>query len=139
VGIITDLWPPSGTDLTNKAVGGRATPQNGTTYTVRQTSKTIAIGGRDISQILIDGANAGLNAGTSKLAVGQSITITYNSSASELWSSENRGAQVLRNGLLFTHQRGPALSHRAGERATREFVPWLARSDDSPACPYDRP
>jgi len=81
VGSISSPWPSSGTDLTNNVVSGRTAPQSGTPYTVRHTPKTIAVIGGDVSQILINGANTGSTAGTFKLAVGETIAITYSASA----------------------------------------------------------
>jgi len=81
VGSISSPWPSSGTDLANNVVSGRTAPQSGTPYTVRHTPKTIAVIGGDVSQILINGANTGSTAGTFKLAVGETIDITYSASA----------------------------------------------------------
>ncbi len=81
VGSISSPWPSSGTDLTNNVVSGSTAPQSGTPYTVRHTPKTIVVTGGDVSQIVINGANAGSTAGTFKLAVGETIAITYSASA----------------------------------------------------------
>jgi hypothetical protein len=53
----------------------------GTAYTVRHTPKTIVVAGGDVSQILVNGADVGLTAGAFKLGVGETIAITYNTSA----------------------------------------------------------
>jgi hypothetical protein len=81
VGSISNPWPSSGVDLTNNVVAGNPAPQSGTVYTVRHTPKTIVISGGDVSQILINGADAGSTAGAFKLGVGEAIAITYNTSA----------------------------------------------------------
>jgi hypothetical protein len=81
VGVISNPWPSNGTDLTNNAAAGKATPHSGTAYTIRHTAKTITISGGNVSQILINGAVAGATAGTFKLGVGETITITYGSPA----------------------------------------------------------
>ena len=81
MGSIASPWPLSGTDLTNNVVSGNTAPQSGTAYTVRHTPKTIVVTGGDVSQILINGADAGSTAGTFKLGVGETIVITYNASA----------------------------------------------------------
>jgi hypothetical protein len=78
VGVIASPWPSNGTDLTNNVTSGNDSPQSGTTYTVRHTSKTVVVTEGDVSQILIDGVNSGSKAGTFKLGVGESIAITYN-------------------------------------------------------------
>jgi len=77
VGSLPTPWPATGTDLTNDAQGNAA-PDSGTVYTVRHTPKTIVVTGGDVSQILIDGADAGSVAGMFKLGVGETIAITYN-------------------------------------------------------------
>jgi hypothetical protein len=81
VGGIVNPWPSTGTDLTNNVASGSATPASGTVYTIRHTPKTIVVTGGDVSQILINGADAGWAAGTFKLGVGETIAITYNTSA----------------------------------------------------------
>jgi hypothetical protein len=47
----------------------------------RHTPKTIVVSGGDVSQILINGADSGSTAGAFKLGVGETIAITYNTSA----------------------------------------------------------
>jgi hypothetical protein len=81
VGVIANPWPPTGTDLTNDVSSGSAVPQSGAVYTIRHTPKTIVVTGGDVSQILIDGAEAGSTAGTFKLGVGETIAIAYGASA----------------------------------------------------------
>jgi putative cofactor-binding repeat protein len=81
VGSIANPWPSNGTDLTNTVTSGGAAPASGTVYTVRHTPKTIVVTGGDVSQILINGADAGSTAGTFKLGVGETIAIIYNASA----------------------------------------------------------
>jgi hypothetical protein len=81
VGSVVNPWPSNGTDLTNNQAQGNAAPDSGTVYTVRDTPKTIVVTGGDVSQILINGADAGSVAGTFKLGVGETISTTYNASA----------------------------------------------------------
>jgi hypothetical protein len=81
VGNISNPWPSSGTDLTNTVAAGNPDPQSGVAYTVRHTPKSIVVTGGDVSQILINGADAGSTAGVFKLGVGETITITYNASS----------------------------------------------------------
>ncbi len=81
VGSISNPWPSNGADLTNNVASGNAAPQSGTAYTIRHSPKTIVITGGDVSQILINGANAGSTAGAFKLGVGETVAITYNTSA----------------------------------------------------------
>lgn len=81
VGIIPNPWPSNAGDLTNTVSPGSATPQSGTVYTVRHTPKTIVITGGDVSQILINGADAGSTAGAFKLGVGETIAINYGTSS----------------------------------------------------------
>ena len=81
VGSISNPWPSSDADLTNNVVSGNAAPQSGTAYTVRHTPKPVVVTGGDVSQILINGADAGSTPGTFKLGVGETIAITYNTSA----------------------------------------------------------
>jgi putative cofactor-binding repeat protein len=81
VGSISNPWPSNGTDLTNQVGSGGAAPQSGRVYTVRHTPKTIVVTGGDVSQIRINGSDAGSRAGTFKLGVGETITITYNTAA----------------------------------------------------------
>ena len=81
VGGIVNPWPSTGTDLTNNVASGSAAPASGTVYTIRHTPKTIVVTGGDVSQILINGADAGSATGTFKLGVGETIAITYNTSA----------------------------------------------------------
>ena len=50
-------------------------------YTVRHTPKTVVVTGGDVTQILINGADAGSTAGTFKLGVGETIAINYSTSA----------------------------------------------------------
>jgi hypothetical protein len=71
VGSISGPWPLSGTDLTNNVMSGNTAPQSGTAYTVRHTPKAIVVTGGDVSQILINGADAGSAAGAFKLGVGE--------------------------------------------------------------------
>jgi hypothetical protein len=80
VGNISNPWPSSGADLTNTVVSGNSDPQSGVVYTVRHTPKSIVVTGGDVSQILINGADAGSTAGVFKLGVGETIAITYNTS-----------------------------------------------------------
>lgn len=80
VGNISNPWPSSGGDLTNTVKSGNPDPQSGVAYTVRHTAKSIVVTGGDVSQILINGADAGSTAGAFKLGVGEAITITYNTS-----------------------------------------------------------
>jgi hypothetical protein len=80
VGSIPNPWPSNGTDLTNQVRSGSAAPKSGTIYTVRHTPKTITITAGDVSQIRINGADAGSIAGTYKLGVGETIAVTYNNS-----------------------------------------------------------
>jgi hypothetical protein len=79
VGAIASPWPSGGTDLTNRVTAGNAAPLSGARYTVRHTSKTIVISGGDVAGIQIDGAETGLTAGVFKLAVGETIAISYGS------------------------------------------------------------
>jgi hypothetical protein len=79
IGVIASPWSSNGTDLTNNVASGNDSPQSGTTYTVRRTSKTIVVTGVDVSQILINGVYSGSKADTFKLGVGESIASTYNS------------------------------------------------------------
>jgi hypothetical protein len=81
VGSILNPWPSNGTDLMNSVASGKAAPGSGTVYTIRHTPKTIVVTGGDVSQILINGANAGSTAGVFKLGVGETIAIIYNTSA----------------------------------------------------------
>lgn len=81
VGSIANPWPANATDLTNSMVSGNPSPQSGVVYTVRHTPKTVVITGGDVSQILINGANVGTVAGSFKLGVGETISVTYNLSA----------------------------------------------------------
>jgi len=81
VGGISNPWPSHGADLVNNVASGSAVPRSGIVYTVRHTPKTIAVSGGDVSQILINGAEAGSTVGTFKLGVGETISITYNISA----------------------------------------------------------
>ena len=71
VGSISNPWPSTSAtsaDLTNLVSAGKLNPQSGTMYPVRQTPKTIVIHGGDVSQILINDANAG-TAGAFKLGM----------------------------------------------------------------------
>jgi len=77
VGNITNPWPKHGGDLTNNVAAGDASPQSGTSYTVRHSAKTIVVTGGDLSQIAINGINIGLTAGVFKLGVGETIAVTY--------------------------------------------------------------
>jgi hypothetical protein len=77
VGNITNPWPAHGGDLTNNVTGGNASPQSGTTYTVRHTAKTILVTGGHVSQIAINGINSGLTSGVFKLGLGETIAVTY--------------------------------------------------------------
>jgi hypothetical protein len=79
VGSIANPWPSTGTDLTNQVGSGSAVPQSGKVYTVRHTPKTVVIGGGAVSQIRINGADAGLTAGAYKLGVGETIAVNYTS------------------------------------------------------------
>jgi hypothetical protein len=80
VGNIENPWPSSSTDLTNNVASGSTAPRSGIVYTVRHTPKSIAISRGDVSQILVNGADAGTTAGIFKLGVGEMIAITYGSS-----------------------------------------------------------
>ena len=77
VGNITNPWPKHGGDLTNNVAAGDASPQSGTSYTVRHSAKTIVVTGGDVSHIAINGINSGLTAGVFKLGVGETIAVTY--------------------------------------------------------------
>jgi hypothetical protein len=79
VGSISNSWPLNGTDLTNRVPSGSAAPQSGRVYIIRNTPKTIIITGGNVSQIRINGADAGSIAGTYKLGVGETIAVTYTS------------------------------------------------------------
>jgi hypothetical protein len=81
VGRILNPWPLSGTDLTNQVAAGSPAPVSGSVYTIRHSPKTVVVSGGNVSTILIDGMDAGSTAGTFKLGVGETIAITYNSSA----------------------------------------------------------
>ncbi|HET8999734.1 MAG TPA: right-handed parallel beta-helix repeat-containing protein [bacterium] len=81
VGGISNPWPSTGTDLTNTVASGSGAPTSGTVYTIRHTPKTIVVTGGDVSQIMINGADAGSTAGTFKLGVGETIAMIYNASA----------------------------------------------------------
>ena len=81
VGSISNPWPSTGTDLTNNVASGSGAPASGTVYTIRHTPKTIVVTGGDVSEILINGADSGSTAGTFKLGAGETIAITYNTSA----------------------------------------------------------
>jgi hypothetical protein len=76
-GLRTNPWPALGGDLINDVSSGAAMPVSGTTYTVRQTPKTIIISGGTVSQILINGVNVGQTAGAFKLGIGETINVTY--------------------------------------------------------------
>lgn len=79
VGAITNPWPKTGTDLTNRVNGGTASPQSGVTYTIRQTPKTVVVSGGNISAIAVNGLTTGTTSGAFKLGVGETITIVYQS------------------------------------------------------------
>jgi hypothetical protein len=81
VGLIVNPWPSTGADLTNNVASGSPDPQSGIVYTVRHTPKTIVVSGGDVLQILINGADPGCTAGAFKLGAGETIAITYNTSA----------------------------------------------------------
>jgi hypothetical protein len=81
VGRLPKPWPSGGGDLTNNVTSGNAAPQSGVAYTVRHTPKTVAVSGGDVSQIVVNGAAAGSKAGAFKLGVGETIAITYGTSA----------------------------------------------------------
>jgi hypothetical protein len=81
VGNIVNPWPAAGGDLTNQVASGSQDPQSATVYTVRHSPKTIVVTGGDVSQIAINGAATGLSAGTFKLGLGETIAITYNTTA----------------------------------------------------------
>jgi putative cofactor-binding repeat protein len=80
VGSVSNPWPSNGADLINSVTSGSDAPRSGATYTVCYTPKTIVVTGGDVSQILINGADAGSTAGTFKLAVGETIAIVYSNS-----------------------------------------------------------
>jgi hypothetical protein len=80
VGVVTNPWPSTGTDLTNSVTAGNATPQSGVVYAVRHTPKTIVIVGGNVSAIRIDGADTGAATGCFKLGVGETIAIFYDTS-----------------------------------------------------------
>ena len=61
VGIISDPWPSNTTELTNDVVSGGSTPRGGVQYTIRHTPKTIVITGGEVTQLLINGTDAGSN------------------------------------------------------------------------------
>jgi len=88
VGSISNPWPSNGTDLTNRVPSGSATPESGKVYTIRNTPKTIIITGGNVSQIRINGADAGSIAGTYKLGVGETIAVTYTSPPATLVFAE---------------------------------------------------
>ncbi|MGA7410067.1 MAG: right-handed parallel beta-helix repeat-containing protein [Bryobacteraceae bacterium] len=81
VGSVVNPWPLNNSDLTNAVAAGASTPESGTAYTVRHTPKTVSVTGGDVSQILINGVDAGSTGGTFKLGVGETIAISYGSSA----------------------------------------------------------
>jgi Right handed beta helix region len=81
VGGISNPWPSTGTDLTNTVASGSGAPTSGIVYTIRHTPKTIVVTGGDVSQIMINGADAGSTAGTFKLGVGETIAMIYNAFA----------------------------------------------------------
>jgi hypothetical protein len=81
VGNIPDPWPKQGREITNNVASWNSSPQSGTPYTVRHSSKTIVVTGGDVSQILINGANTGLIAGVFKLSLGETIAVTYDTLA----------------------------------------------------------
>jgi hypothetical protein len=79
VGAITNPWPKTGTDLVNNISEGAAVPQSGTTYTVRQTPKTVVVSGGNVSTIAINGLDVGVTSGAFKLGVGETIAVVYGS------------------------------------------------------------
>jgi hypothetical protein len=81
VGSIFNPWPASGTDLTNQVASGSPAPVSGRVYTIRHSPKTIVVTGGHVTTVLINGVAAGSTAGTFKLGVGETIAVTYNSSA----------------------------------------------------------
>lgn len=81
VGNILNPWPQNGTGLTNTVPSGISSPQSGVTYTVQHTPKSIVVSGGDVSQILVNGADVGTTTGFFKLGVGETIGVTYNTSA----------------------------------------------------------
>ena len=75
VGIVANPWQSSG-QLTNDG-GGDTVPVSGQLYTVRQSPKTIIVTGGAVTDIAIDGTATGLPAGVFKLAIGETIAVTY--------------------------------------------------------------
>jgi hypothetical protein len=80
VGVIINAWPSAGTDLTNTVAAGSAAPQSDVAYAVRHTAKTITVAAGNVSAIRIDGADTGSTAGSFKLAIGETIAISYDTS-----------------------------------------------------------
>jgi hypothetical protein len=81
VGPISNPWPAGSGDLTNQVAAGTADPQSAAVYTVRHSPKTIVVSGGDVSQIAINGTITGLLASVFKLGIGETIAITYATSA----------------------------------------------------------
>jgi hypothetical protein len=81
VRLISNAWPSNGTDLTNNVMAGNAFPQNAVAYTVRHSPKTLVVTGANVLQILVDGADTGVTAGSFKLGVGETIAIAYTAPA----------------------------------------------------------
>jgi hypothetical protein len=81
VGPISNPWPAGGSDLTNQVAAGAVDPESATIYTVRHSPKTIVVSGGDVSQIAINGTITGLLAGVFKLGLGETVAITYGTSA----------------------------------------------------------
>jgi hypothetical protein len=81
VGAISNPWPAGSGDLTNEVAVGTPDPHSAALYTVRHSPKTIVVSGGDVSQIAINGTITGLLAGVFKLGLGETIAITYATSA----------------------------------------------------------
>jgi hypothetical protein len=81
VGIIANPWPAAGADLTNQVLAGTPDPTSGKLYTVRHSRKTIVVNGGDVSGVAINGAQTGMSQGSFKLGVGETIAITYGTTA----------------------------------------------------------
>jgi len=81
VGRISNPWPLGGGNLTNAVPSGNAVPDSGAVYQICHTPKTIVVAGGDVSQILVNGVDAGAESGVYKLGVGETVAITYGISA----------------------------------------------------------
>lgn len=76
VGIITNPYPATTGDLKNTS-GVQAYPTSTAVYTVKQTPKTVIVGGGTITTIYIDGVDTGLTAGVFRLARNQTIRVDW--------------------------------------------------------------